>query len=93
MSLAKLCASMASHQELASLLIEMERECNELRKDAERYRWLRDLLAVEDIARLVDERAQYPWSKPDPAESAKTDEAVDEAMADCETSGASAYSF
>lgn len=50
-------------------------------RDAARYRWLRDLLAVEDIARLVDERAQYPWSTPDPAESAKADAAVDEAMA------------
>lgn len=51
-----------------------------LRKDAERYRWLRDLLAVEDVARLVDEHAQWSWCETDPAESAKTDAAVDKAM-------------
>lgn len=50
------------------------------RKDAERYRWLRDLLAVEDVARLVDEHAQWSWCETDPAESAKTDAAVDKAM-------------
>ena len=50
-------------------------------KDAERYRWLRDLLAVEDVARLVDEHAQWSWCETDPAESAKTDTAVDKAMA------------
>ena len=52
-----------------------------LRKDAERYRWLRDMLAVEDVARLVDEYAQWSWCVTDPAESVKTDAAVDKAMA------------
>jgi hypothetical protein len=52
-----------------------------LRKDAERYRWLRDLLAVEDVARLVDEHAQWDWCQTDPAESARTDASVDKAIA------------
>ena len=67
-------------------------ECQKLRKDAERYRWLRDLLAVEDVARLVDEHAQWSWCETDPmhieAESAKTDTAVDKAMAASRAVGA-----
>lgn len=45
-------------------------------KDAERYRWLRDRLAIEDIDRLVSEF----FGTPDEAESVKTDAAIDAAM-------------
>lgn len=58
------------------------RHVRALEKDAERYRWLRNLMAAEDVARLVDEYLQWSWCETDPAESAKTDAAVDKAMAD-----------
>lgn len=45
-------------------------------KDAERYRWLRDRLAIEDIDRLVSEF----FGTPDEAESLKTDAAIDAEM-------------
>jgi len=45
-------------------------------KDAERYRWLRDRLAIEDIDRLVSEF----FGTPDEAEIVKTDAAIDAAM-------------
>ena len=45
-------------------------------KDAERYRWLRDRLAIEDIDLLVSEF----FGTPDEAESVKTDAAIDAEM-------------
>ena len=51
-----------------------------LRTDAKRYVWLRDLLSVEDVDRLVNEHAQWSWCETDPRESVKTDAAVDKAM-------------
>lgn len=67
----------SAEQEVKRLSAELEA----LRKDAERYLWLRDLLSVEDVCRLVDEHAQWDWCETDPAESEKTDAAVDKAMA------------
>lgn len=59
-------------------------EMEALRRDAARYRWLRDLLAVEDIHVALMDR----WGTPDEAESAKTDALVDSAMADDVAKGA-----
>lgn len=51
------------------------REEDELRKDAERYRWLRDRMAVEDMPE------EHPaWSTPSEHESAAFDSAVDARM-------------
>lgn len=49
--------------------------------DAARWRYARDLLSVEDVQRLVEEYKQWDWCDTDPAESAKTDAAIDAAMA------------
>ena len=59
-------------------------EISKIRKDAERYRWLRNLLSVEDIDRLVQEREQYGFCVVDEAESVRTDSAVDKAIEDYE---------
>lgn len=48
----------------------------ELKRDAERYRWLRDLLAVEDIHEALMNRIGV-----DESESLKCDAAVDQLMA------------
>ena len=46
-------------------------------EDAERYRWLRDRMAVEDMPE------EHPsWSTPSEEESRKVDAAVDAAMLD-----------
>lgn len=47
------------------------------KRDAKRYRWLRDRLAIEDIERI--ERDFF--GTPEEHESVKTDIAVDNAMA------------
>lgn len=47
-----------------------------LRRDAERYRWLRDRMSLEDIP---DEHPE--WSTPSDHESAKVDAAIDTALA------------
>jgi len=46
------------------------------KRDAERYRWLRDRLAIEDIERIEREF----FGTPEEHESVKTDAAVDSAM-------------
>lgn len=46
-----------------------------LRKDAERYRWLRDRMAVEDMP-----EEHHAWSTPSEHESAAFDSAVDARM-------------
>lgn len=51
-------------------------ECARAYKDdAERYRWLRDRLAIEDVESLHRDF----WGTPDEAESVKTDAAIDAA--------------
>jgi hypothetical protein len=51
------------------------KEMDDLRRDAERYRWLRDRMAVEDTPE------EHPsWSTPSEHESQKFDAAVDAAM-------------
>lgn len=52
-------------------------EIIKLQRDAERYRWLRDRLAIEDVERLEHEFLGYA----DEEESIKTDKAVDAAIA------------
>jgi hypothetical protein len=47
-----------------------------LEKDAERYRWLRDRLSIEDVEQLEREH----WGETDEAESIKCDAAVDAAI-------------
>jgi hypothetical protein len=56
---------------IASLVAERDA----LAADAERYRWLRDRLAIEDVERLERDF----WGTPDEAESLKTDAAIDAA--------------
>ena len=51
------------------------RALNDLHRDAKRYRWLRDRMAVEDIPE------EHPsWSTPSEEESRKVDAAIDAAM-------------
>lgn len=52
-------------------------ETIKIHRDAERYRWLRDRLAIEDVERLEHEFLGYA----DEEESIKTDKAVDAALA------------
>lgn len=80
---ARLRADAAKWQSLAE---GFEKACNSaigksgMLANANRYAWLRDLLSVEDVERLVNERAQWSWCETDPLESAKTDAAVDRFM-------------
>ncbi|GAB3484213.1 hypothetical protein [Azotobacter salinestris] len=56
-------------------LLDANAEVEALRKDADRYRWLRERMAVEDIP------GEHPaWSQPSEVESVKVDIAIDVAL-------------
>jgi hypothetical protein len=61
--------------DVSSYIASLVAERDALAADAERYRWLRDRLAIEDVERLERDF----WGTPDEAESLKTDAAIDAA--------------